>query len=162
MMEEPFHPTPHQGMPHVHITDAEEGAKAQLHQKLPILLTSSVQKLTEVGPSISANALTRILHRIRKKSVSTEECEKGKAKKSVKYLTTMNQRRWMVDEARQKRRILRRNGDRIARSNATPRRIFKPRCNVVLWHRVRRKRSAITLCLFDLAGGAPVSVMVGW
>ena len=42
MVEEPFHPTPHQGMPHVHITDTEEGAKAQLHQKLSILLMSSV------------------------------------------------------------------------------------------------------------------------
>ena len=42
MMEEPLHPAPHQGMPHVYITDAEEGAKAQLRQKIYVLLTSSV------------------------------------------------------------------------------------------------------------------------
>jgi hypothetical protein len=84
MVKEPFHPTPHQWMVHVHIWDAEEGAKAQLRQKLSILPTSNIQELTEIGPPTSADALRRILHRIRKKNVSTKDCEKHKVKEIYK------------------------------------------------------------------------------
>jgi hypothetical protein len=97
MMEEPLHPAPHQRMPHMYIADAEEGAKAQLCQKISILLTSSLQELTEVGPSTPTNALGRILHKVRKKSVNIRECEKYKAKKSVSTQIPRNDGPKMMD-----------------------------------------------------------------
>ena len=42
MVKEPLHPTPHQWMVHLHIWDAEEGAKTQLCQKLSILSTRNI------------------------------------------------------------------------------------------------------------------------
>jgi hypothetical protein len=50
----------------------------------------------------------------------------------------------MVNEARQERRIGYRNSDGMTWSDTTQRRISEPWCNVVLWHRVRRKRCAIS------------------
>ncbi len=71
-------------MVHVNVWDAEEGAKAQLRKKLSILSTSNIQELAEIGPPTSVDALKRILHRIRKKNVSTKDHEKHKAKEIYK------------------------------------------------------------------------------
>jgi hypothetical protein len=49
----------------------------------------------------------------------------------------------MVEEACQERRIRHRSGDRMARSNTAPGRVFEPRCSVVLWYRIRRRGSTI-------------------
>ena len=86
MVKEPLHPTPHQWMVHVHVWDAEERAKAQFRQKLFIISMSNIQELAEIGPPTSADALTRILHRIRKKNVSTKDREKHKAEEIYKSM----------------------------------------------------------------------------
>jgi hypothetical protein len=49
----------------------------------------------------------------------------------------------MAMEARQEWRIRHRSGDGIARSNATTGRISEPWCSIILWYRIRGKRSAV-------------------
>ena len=49
----------------------------------------------------------------------------------------------MAMEARQEWRIHHRSSDGIARSNATLGRISEPRCSIILWYKIRGKRSAI-------------------
>jgi hypothetical protein len=58
-------------MVHLHIWDAEEGAKTQLCQKLSILSARNIQEPAKIGPPTSADAFERILHEI-KKNISTK------------------------------------------------------------------------------------------
>jgi hypothetical protein len=69
VMEEPLHPTPHQGVPHLHIGDAEKGAKAQLYQEVAILPTRDRQKPAKIRPPTLADTLRRILQN------QKEECQ---------------------------------------------------------------------------------------
>jgi hypothetical protein len=80
-MEEPLHPTPHQRVPYMHVADAEEGTKAQLHEKISVLWASDIQKLAKLGPPAPADTLRGILHKgrvlVRKKAkeLNKEECQ---------------------------------------------------------------------------------------
>jgi hypothetical protein len=65
----------------MHVADAEEGTKAQLHEKISVLWASDIQKLAKLGPPAPADTLRGILHKgrvlVRKKAkeLNKEECQ---------------------------------------------------------------------------------------